>query len=534
MFSAVMLAGIISGTKSIAQLDLVEYTPDHVDAGNLAIVIGATIVDEEALVVDYDETSHSFSTAKKVSVSQLSRFKGGSAVSGAVPIGSTSSSYSTAISAYILQFPIPDLLALLDKNYYQGRLIGALILKKFGLRGLQFREESTDDQHLQRILTVLELTWRGLHKFLPKPRILPSSLNLDLFPRVNSEFIESYPFEENSIIPEVNLLQFSENIASACSLSQRTDGTLDKLYIDLFARSSSIYARMSHSLMIQVSINGEYFDMTVLLRSGGIMIDSNQAIGKKIKKYLDSPPNDSTLVTKVVSSVKTALVFFNHNIAVTAVVGLVPNLLAVTSGTVGAYLGFSNTGNSLLNILTSLTIIPLTDRKYISGQTKYEPTITRVLFDRPDYLAACKKQRFYSLSTIGTTLRDSFTVITHMFINDKDIGEVKVNFETFGESSRISPSIFKKLKGNSNSVLSQGQKFFPSRPTKIGFLFGEGGEQTRFEYEYNNDEFFGFVSAELETDSYDILLTLNFITHFVTMFEKGKVSICESSFEKGK
>jgi hypothetical protein len=58
--AVIILAGIISGKFS--QLDLVEY----VEGGNLAIVIGSRIVDEEALVVDYDETSLSFSTYKKV------------------------------------------------------------------------------------------------------------------------------------------------------------------------------------------------------------------------------------------------------------------------------------------------------------------------------------------------------------------------------------------------------------------------------------------------------------------------------------
>jgi hypothetical protein len=53
--AVIILAGIISGKFS--QLDLVEY---------VAIVIGSRIVDEEALVVDYDEMNHSFSTYKKV------------------------------------------------------------------------------------------------------------------------------------------------------------------------------------------------------------------------------------------------------------------------------------------------------------------------------------------------------------------------------------------------------------------------------------------------------------------------------------
>jgi hypothetical protein len=442
----------------------------------------------------------------------------------------SSSSYLTAISAYLLQFPIPDLLALLDKKYYQGRLIGDLILKQFGSRGLHIREETTHDDHLQRLLTVLELTWRGLNGFLPQPRILPSSLNLDLFPRVNC-FIASYPFEENYLIPEEDLIHCSADVATGCPISQRRDGSLHKFYIDLFARSSSVYASIDHSVMIQVSINGEYFDMKVLLGSEGIIIDANDAKGKKIEKYLDT---QTPLVSVAVGSSKTAVISFNHNLAITADITVSPTWSKFTKGLIQRSLGFSNSEFSLLSTLKSLTIIPLTNHKYKLSETKYVAMVTRVLFDRADYVGACKEHKFYSLPTIGISLRNSFTVITQLFIDGKSKGDVKVNFETFGSVSKISPSLFTRIQGNRNSVFREGMEFFPRKPTRIGFLFGTEDDQTLFDYEYNDDESFGLVSADLENESYDILLTLNFISHFVTMFEQGKVSICESRFEKAR
>jgi hypothetical protein len=499
------LTGVVMGTAidkaTFSVLDLVQYTSDHSQAGEVAIIVGPT-TSETVLVVDFHNSL--FSGPKKIPSSQIQPFEKADERITASSAGSSSSDFSSEISKFLNSLPSEikeNPSDLVHKRYYQGKLIGGIVWKKFGLRGLNFYDEASDET-LKTLLLYLELTWRNIQEFKPRDKLISPTM-YSMHPIPASALPIDYSVSEDYLIDLVKSLPDQPEALRM-----------------IFAQSNSVYAELSTDLIILVHINGEPFHVAVNINGECTYIYRHHATASLLKYLNKKPGNISTSFG--IGSLKSGLVTLSDNLIVSTSVGVHPVHLPDEYHLQGE-LGFSGSSKSIgSKVLKYITIIPLGNFLYkIPPKTDLIPTPhgpVRIIIDNPDYVQACKDSRFHYLPVLEG-IPSNYAVETDLIINGKKYKKIKVLFSTMNIISSISPKMCAVLKHKGNN--------YPEKPTSIGISVGE----ETFVYEYGKDhEYFGVCDDRVRQKGVDLNLGLNFISKFVTIFGEGRFGICEKSF----